>query len=118
MILPIEVRHHFEAFSFQLSTKVACPRLNSGITFIFIRKFRHRCWLAREGMRNSWKHSVQAAMDESDLSRLERKIQQAEVAIFQRIDAFSSAYDGEEEALFEALRKIRELANQLTPIQS
>ncbi len=89
MILPIEVRHHFGAPSFQLSNKVTCPRPNSGINIIFICKFRHRCWLAREGMRNSWKHSVQAAMDESDLSRLERKIQQAEVAIFQRIDAFS-----------------------------
>ena len=69
-------------------------------------------------MRNSWQHAVQAAMDEIDLNRLETKIQQAEVSIFQRIDAFSSAHDGEEEALFEALRKIRALANQLTPIQS
>jgi len=70
------------------------------------------------GMRNSWQHAVKAAMDESDLNRLELKIQQAEVSIFQRIDTFSSAHDGEEESLFEALRKIRELANQLTPIQS
>jgi hypothetical protein len=51
-------------------------------------------------------------MDESDVNRLELKIQQAEVSIFQRIDTFSSAHDGEEESLFEALRKIRELANQ------
>jgi hypothetical protein len=35
-------------------------------------------------------------MDESDLNRLELKIQQAEVAIFQRIDAFSSAHDGKQ----------------------
>jgi hypothetical protein len=100
---------------------VACPSANSGITFVFIREFRHRCWLARDGMKNSWRHAVQAAMDESDLNRLELKIQEAEVAIFQRIDAFSSAHDGEEEALFEALRKIRKPAtpaNQLTPIQS
>ena len=69
-------------------------------------------------MRNSWQHAVKAAMDESDLNRPELKIQLAEVAIVQRIDAFSSAHDGEEEALFEAFRKIRELANQLTPIQS
>jgi hypothetical protein len=69
-------------------------------------------------MRNSWQHAVQAAMDESDMNRLEPKIQQAEVAIFQRIDAFSSARDGEAEALFEALRKTRELSNQLTLIQS
>ena len=69
-------------------------------------------------MRNSWQHAVQAAVDESDPNRLQLKIQQAEVAIFQRIEAFSSTHDGEEEALFEALRKIRELANQLTPIQS
>ena len=69
-------------------------------------------------MRNSWQHAIQAAMDEGDLNRLELKIQQAEVAIFQRIDAFSSPHDGEDQALFEALRKIRGLANLLTPIQS
>jgi hypothetical protein len=69
-------------------------------------------------MRNSWQHAVKAAMDESDLNRLELKIQQAEVSIFQRIDTFSLAHDGEEEALLEALRKIRELANQLTSIRS
>jgi len=57
-------------------------------------------------------------MEESDLNRLELKIQQAEVAIFQRIDAFSSAHGGEAEAIFEALRKTRELSNQLTLIQS
>jgi hypothetical protein len=64
-------------------------------------------------MRNSWQHAVQAAMDESDLNRLELKIQQAEVAIFQRIDAFSSAHDGEAEALSEALRKTRKLSNSI-----
>jgi hypothetical protein len=64
-------------------------------------------------MRNSWQHAVQAAMDESGLNRLELKIQHAEVAIFQRIDAFSSAHDGEAEALFEALRKTRELSNSI-----
>ena len=64
-------------------------------------------------MRDSWQHVVQAAVDESDPNRLELKIQQAEVAIFQRIDAFSSAHDGEEEALFEALRKIRESGTRL-----
>ena len=69
-------------------------------------------------MRNPWQHAVQAAVDESDLNRMELKIQQAEVAIFQRIDAFSSAHDGEDQALFEALRKMRELANRLAPIQS
>jgi len=69
-------------------------------------------------MRNSWQHAVRAAMDESDLNRLELKIQKAEVAIFQRIDAFSSARDGEDQALFEALRKTRELSNQSTLIQS
>ena len=64
-------------------------------------------------MRNSWQDAVHAAMDESDLNRLELKIQQAEVAIFQSIDAFSSAHDGEAEALFEALRKTRELSNSI-----
>jgi 3-deoxy-D-manno-octulosonic-acid transferase len=63
-------------------------------------------------MRKSWQHAVQVAIDESDQNQLELKIQQAEVAIFQRIDTFSSAHDGEEEALFEALRKIRGLTNQ------
>ena len=63
-------------------------------------------------MRNSWQYAVQAAMDESDPNQLELKIQQAEVAIFQRIDTFSSAHNGEEQALLEALREIRELANQ------
>jgi hypothetical protein len=66
-------------------------------------------------MKNSWRQAVQAAMDESDLNRLELKIQEAEVAIFQRIDAFSSAHDGEEKALFEALGKIRELATPSCP---
>jgi hypothetical protein len=37
-------------------------------------------------MRNSWQYAVQAAIDESDPNQLELKIQQAEVAIFQRID--------------------------------
>jgi len=69
-------------------------------------------------MRNSWQHAVQAAISENDPNRVEGKIRQAEVAIFERIDRFSSAHDGEEKALFEALRKIRALANQLTPIQS
>ncbi len=69
-------------------------------------------------MRNSWQHAVQAAVDESDSNQLELRIQQAEVAIFQRIDTFSSAHNGEEQALFEALTKIRELANQLALIQS
>jgi hypothetical protein len=61
------------------------------------------------GMRNSWQQAVQAAMNESDPNQLELRIQQAEIAIFQRIDTFSSEHDREEEALFEALRKIREL---------
>ena len=69
-------------------------------------------------MRNSWQHAVQAAISENHPDRIEGKIRQAEIAIFERIDRFSSAHDGEEKALFEALRKIRAVANQLTPIQS
>jgi hypothetical protein len=42
-------------------------------------------------MRNSWQHAVQAATDESDVNRPELKIQQAEVAIFQRIDVIQSS---------------------------
>jgi hypothetical protein len=56
-------------------------------------------------MRNSWQHAVQAARDESDVNRPELKIQ--------RLDAFSSAHDGEAEALFEALRNTRELSNSI-----
>jgi hypothetical protein len=69
-------------------------------------------------MRNSWQHAVQTAISENDPNRIEGKIRQAEIAIFERIDRFSSAHDGEEKALFEALRKMRAIANQLTPIQS
>jgi hypothetical protein len=61
-------------------------------------------------MRNSWQHAVQAAISENDPNRVEGKVRQAEVAIFERIDRFSSEHDGEEKALFEALRKIRALA--------
>jgi len=68
-------------------------------------------------MRNSWQHAVQAAISENDPNRVEGKIRQAEVAIFERIDRFSSAHDSEEKALFEALRRTRALANLLKPIQ-
>jgi hypothetical protein len=57
----------------------------------------------------TWQQAVQDAIDESDASRLERKIQLAEIAIFGRIDRFSAADDSEDIALFEALGKLRAL---------
>jgi hypothetical protein len=60
----------------------------------------------------AWQQAVQDAIGGSDANQLERKIQLAEMAIFERIDRFSAADDGEDVALFEALDKLRAL-NQL-----
>ena len=57
----------------------------------------------------TWQQAVQDAINESDASQLERKIQVAEIAIFERVDRFSAADDGEDIALFEALAKLRAL---------
>jgi hypothetical protein len=61
----------------------------------------------------TWQQAVQDAIDESDPNQLEQKIQLAEIAIFERIDRFSAADDGEDVALFEALDKLRALRELL-----
>jgi len=68
-------------------------------------------------MRNltyTWQQAVQQAI-ESDPNELERKIQLAEVAIFERIDTFSAEDSGEEIALFEALGKLQALRENYYP---
>jgi len=55
----------------------------------------------------TWQQAVQDAIAESDVNQLERKIQLAEVAIFERIDTFSATDSGEAIALFDALGKLR-----------
>lgn len=69
-------------------------------------------------MRNltyTWQQAVQEAIAESDANELERKIQLAEVAIFERIDTFSAAESGEVIALFEALGKLQALRRKNYP---
>jgi hypothetical protein len=61
----------------------------------------------------AWQRAVQDAIGGSDTNQLERKIQLAEMAIFERIDRFSAADDGEDIALFEALDKLRALSQLL-----
>jgi hypothetical protein len=61
----------------------------------------------------TWQQAVQDAIDESGPNQLEQKIQLAEIAIFERIDRFSAADDGEDVALFEALDKLRALRELL-----
>ena len=68
-------------------------------------------------MRNltyTWQQAVQQAI-ESDPNELERKIQLAEVAIFERIDTFSAADSGEDVALFLALGKLQALRENYYP---
>ena len=69
-------------------------------------------------MRNlthTWQQAVQEAIAESDPNELERKIQLAEVAIFERIDTFSAADSGEDVALFQALGKLQALRGKYYP---
>jgi len=61
----------------------------------------------------TWQQAVQDAIGESDASQLERRIQLAEIAIFERIDTFSAADSGEAIALFDALGKLRALRELL-----
>jgi hypothetical protein len=61
----------------------------------------------------TWQQAVQDAIGESDVNQLERKIRLAEFAIFERIDTFLPADDGEDVALFEALSKLRALRELL-----
>jgi hypothetical protein len=63
-------------------------------------------------MRNipyAWRQAVQQAIVERDQNQRERKIQEAELAIFARIDTFSPEDSHEEVELYEALRKLRAL---------
>jgi hypothetical protein len=67
-------------------------------------------------MQNSiymWQQAVQEAIVESDPYQRERKIQLAEIAIFERIDTFLAADSGEDVALFDALGKLRALRDLL-----
>jgi hypothetical protein len=69
-------------------------------------------------MRNlthTWQRAVQEAIAERDPNELERKIQLAEVAIFERIDKFSAADSGEDVALFQALGKLQALRENYYP---
>ena len=69
-------------------------------------------------MRNlthTWQQVVQEAIAERDPNELERKIQLAEVAIFERIDTFSAADSGEDVALFQALGKLQALRENYYP---
>jgi len=61
----------------------------------------------------TWQQAVQDAIAENDVNQLERKIQLAEVAIFERIDTFSATDSGEALALFDALGKLRALMELL-----
>ncbi len=69
-------------------------------------------------MQNSiytWQQAVQEAIAESDPNQRERKIQLAEIAIFERIDTFSAADSGEDVALFQALGKLQALRGKYYP---
>jgi len=69
-------------------------------------------------MRNlthAWQQAMQEAIGESDPNELQRKIQLAEVAIFERIDTFSAADSGEDVALFQALGKLQALRGKYYP---
>jgi hypothetical protein len=57
----------------------------------------------------TWQQAVQEAIAETDASQLKRKIELAESAIFERIDTFLAADEGEDVALFEARGKLRAL---------
>jgi hypothetical protein len=57
----------------------------------------------------AWQQAVQDAIGESDADQLERRIQLAEIAIFERIDTFSATDSGETIAPFVALGKLRAL---------
>jgi len=60
-----------------------------------------------------WQQAVQDVIGRSDTNQLERRIQLAEMAIFERIDRFLAADDGEDAALFDALGKLRALSQPL-----
>jgi hypothetical protein len=57
----------------------------------------------------TWQQAVQEAIAETDANQLKRKIELAEIAVFERIDAFLATDGGEEVALFDALAELRAL---------
>jgi hypothetical protein len=60
----------------------------------------------------AWQQAVQEAIAETDANQLRRKIELAEVAVFERIDTFL-ATDSGEIALFDALCELRALRELL-----
>jgi hypothetical protein len=72
-----------------------------------------RVWM--RNLTHMWQQAVQEAIAERDPNELERKIQLAEVAIFERIDTFSAADSGEDVALFQALGKLQALRENYYP---
>ena len=61
----------------------------------------------------TWQLAVQEAIAETDANQLKRKVELAEVAIFERIDTFLATDRGEEIALFAALGELRALRELL-----
>jgi hypothetical protein len=57
----------------------------------------------------TWQQAVQEAIAETDANQLKRKIELAEIAVFERIDTFLATDGGEEVALFDALAELRAL---------
>ena len=68
-----------------------------------------------KNLTHTWQQAVQEAIAERDRNELERKIQLAEVAIFERIDTFSASDSGEDVALFQALGKLQALRENYYP---
>ena len=61
----------------------------------------------------TWQQAVQEAIAETDANQLKRKIELAEVAVFERIDTFLATDSDEEIALFDALGELRALKERL-----
>jgi len=61
----------------------------------------------------TWQQAVQEAIAETDANQLKRKIELAEVAVFERIDTFLAIDSLEEIALFDALGELRALREVL-----
>ena len=62
---------------------------------------------------STWQQAVQEAIAETDANQLKRKIELAEVAVFERIDTFLAIDSLEEIALFDALGELRALREVL-----
>jgi hypothetical protein len=61
----------------------------------------------------AWQQAVQEAIAETHANQLKRKIELAEVAIFERIETFLATDGSEAIALFDALAKLRALRELL-----